>query len=386
MKSVDLDTAALSPALDTRMSTRELLVDLGFKAVVAEYADQQPGYQYDFGNFILEASQVTGKYFQSEIYFAGILSTAREHGTVEFSLPLYVESYEQGVALIAHNIGKRFIPIRVTPWLILGRMWEEHLPSRREMRLYAQRPQCHVEAEWFRVAVKKLMEHGSQANETQVFKVSFLSGVLKFELPSQNLVMPGTGKDWRDECICFSKGLVHLSKRTPSEGITLGVWKSHLSIGRLSLKIEPSPFLNAAIRNQPNTKVPWRPKGPVESGLVAVMIRPGDVTEEMWLHALSDRVTEMALAQPDPVAAVRTAAGKMGCMEPGSPRETGQYLVENNWQLHEYFTNEMMSSEGPAFPDKVEFGDAIALEAIQDTDLTMWVDMALVLCSSAGRD
>ena len=94
----------------------------------------------------------------------------------------------------------------------------------------------------------------------------------------------------------------------------------------------------------------------------------------------------MAGAEADPVAAVRAAAWKMGCMEPRSPRDAGQFLVKSNWPLHEYFTNEMMSSEGPAFPDKVEFGDAIAQEAMEATDLTTWVDMVLALCSTAGRD
>ena len=238
MPRLDLDATASSPPSSTRMSTRDLLVDLGFKAVIAEYTDQQPGYQYDFGNFILEASQVTGNSYQSEMYFAGIMSTERTHGMVEFSLLLDVESYEQGVTLIAHNIGRHFNPTRATPWLSLGRMWEEHFPGRREARLYAQRPHCHVEAEWFRVAVKKLIDHGSKAEDTQVFKVTFMSSVLKFELPNQILVMPAKGKDWSDSYICLSKGLVHISNRTPSEGIRLGIWKGELVIGRSHLRIE----------------------------------------------------------------------------------------------------------------------------------------------------
>lgn len=239
MPMFDLDATASSPPSSTRMSTRDLLVDLGFKAVIAEYTDQQPGYQYDFGNFILEASQVTGNSYQSEMYFAGIMSTERTHGMVEFSLLLDVESYEQGVALIAHNIGRHFNPTRATPWLSLGRMWEEHLPGRREARLYAQRPHCHVEAEWFRVAVKKLIKHGSKADDSHVFTVSFTSGVLRFTLPNQILVMPAQGKDWSETYVGLSKGLAHISNRTPSEGICLGIWKGKLAIGRSCVGIEP---------------------------------------------------------------------------------------------------------------------------------------------------
>ncbi|MDO8687622.1 MAG: hypothetical protein Q7K41_03430 [Dehalococcoidales bacterium] len=242
MPMFDLDTTASSHPSSTRVSTRDLLVDMGFEPVIATFTDQQPGYRYNFGNFVLHASQVTSKYLRPEILFTGTMATPRVIGTVEFSLPLDVESYEQGVALIAHNIGRSFNPLVPTLWLDQGRAWEEHLPGRREARLYAQRPHCHVEAEWFRVAVKKLIEHGSTADDSQVFTLTFMSGVLKFELPNQILVMPARGKDWSDRYVCLSKGLAHISNRTPSDGIGLGVWKGELAIGRSRLKIE-SHFL-----------------------------------------------------------------------------------------------------------------------------------------------
>jgi hypothetical protein len=66
-----------------------------------------------------------------------------------------------------------------------------------------------------------------------------MSGVLKFELPNQILVMPARGKVWSDRYVCLSKGLAHISNRTPSDGIGLGVWKGELAIGRSRLKIEP---------------------------------------------------------------------------------------------------------------------------------------------------
>ena len=159
-----------------------------------------------------------------------------------------------------------------------------------------------------------------------------------------------------------------------------------MEIGRLRLKIKPPPcsVLNSSLGQI--TKVAWQPKGPVEIGLVAVRIRLGDITEEMWLQALSDRVSEMALAESDPIAAVRAAAWKMNCLAPHSPKDAGQFLVKGNWALHEHFTNQMMSSEGPPFPAKVEFGDKSAQEAMQDTNLTMWVDMAIALCDTSGRD
>ena len=42
------------PVTGVGMSTRSLLLGLGFRPVQARWTDQQPGYQYDFGNFVLE--------------------------------------------------------------------------------------------------------------------------------------------------------------------------------------------------------------------------------------------------------------------------------------------------------------------------------------------
>ena len=80
--------------------------------------------------------------------------------------------------------------------------------------------------------MKKLIDHGSKADDTQVFTLSFMSGVLRFTLPNQILFIPAQGKDWSETYVCLLKGLAHISNKTPSEGIHLGIWKSELVIGR----------------------------------------------------------------------------------------------------------------------------------------------------------
>jgi hypothetical protein len=228
----------VSPMGGIRMKTRALLVDLRFQTEVARYTDQQPGYHYDFGNLVLHVSQVTNEYLRQTMLFTGTAYSPRSIGSVEFSLPLDVESYEQGVALIAYNIGQDFKPTRPTPWLLLGRMWEEHLPGRRELRLFQQRPQCNVEADWFRVAVKKLMACGENAAEGAYFSVSFAGNVLTVALPDQQLVMPATGKDWPQAYQCLASGLRHLPRRTPSIGVSVSIWDGCLTIGRLQLPVQ----------------------------------------------------------------------------------------------------------------------------------------------------
>ncbi len=241
MSSIDSESKLSSSTTWTQMSTRKLLVELKFETVVAQYTDQQPGYRYNFGNFVLNASQVTSEYLRPEILFTGIMSTPRVCGMVEFSLPLEVESYEQGVALIAYNIGRNFTPTRATPWLLLGRMWEEHLPGRHEMRLYKQRPQCHVNAEWFRVAVKKLIAAGEKASDESRFTVTFRDSVLKFDLAGEILAMPAAGNSWKQVCQCRTRELMRLSKRTPSSGMPFCIWDNCLLIGNRRVRLEALP-------------------------------------------------------------------------------------------------------------------------------------------------
>lgn len=237
MASIDVTEDDFRFPAGQSVRTRDLLVNLGFESVLARFTDQQPGYRYDFGNLDLQASQVTNLYCRPEILFTGVISMPRMLGSVEFSLPLELESYEQGVALIAHNIGRAFVPEIPTPWLLLGRSWEEHLLGRREPVLYQQRPQCHVDADWFKVAVKKLVAAGKEAHEAETFSVSFLENVLKIDLAKTGLLMPAAGTSWAQTYVCLATRLKHLSRRTPSSGVSISVWENRLTIGRLQLQL-----------------------------------------------------------------------------------------------------------------------------------------------------
>ena len=238
MSLFDADATRFAHELDpSSMETRDLLADLGFEPFMAQFTDQQPGFRYNFGNLVLEAVQVTNQYCRPEMLFTGTVKTARMFGSVSFFLFLNVESFEQGVALIAYNIGRDFKSILPTPWLELGRSFEEHLPGRRELRLFQQRPKCHVEAEWFRVAVKKLIAAGEASKPNETFCASFLGDVLKFDLSGQCVAMPATGSAWPKSHFCLSAGLRRLSKRTPSVGIEVSIRDGRLAIGGLRLPL-----------------------------------------------------------------------------------------------------------------------------------------------------
>lgn len=170
--------------------------------------------------------------------FSGHLASLDSFQVFDFMLPLQVDSFEQGVAFITYNLGKKFAPKRPTPWLELGREWEDLLPWRQKAILYNQRPNCHAEADWFRVAVKKLVSCGQQADDAQRFEVSCLDGILKFKMDDQTVALQVKGNDWPESYFGKTKLLTRISKRTPSDGVAIGVWEERLSIGRISLRLE----------------------------------------------------------------------------------------------------------------------------------------------------
>jgi hypothetical protein len=219
------------------IKTRELLVELKFEPTLAEFTSAQPGYCYRFGNLDLQAVEVTNEYLRPVMMFSGVKTMPSSFESVQLELPMELDSFEQGVALIAHAIGPRFTPLEATAWLEQGRLWEDHLPGRVDLRLFQQRPKCHVEAAWFRVALKKLRMAAEGTPEGQEFLVGFREDVLRIELPSEVVALPASGKPWPKMYRAGLKGLSFLSKRTPAEGVELDIWKGHITIGRLRLPV-----------------------------------------------------------------------------------------------------------------------------------------------------
>jgi hypothetical protein len=214
-----------------------LLELLEFKPATANFTDEQPGYFYDFGNLRLEVVQVTSQYLRPIMLFTGTMRTARSFGSVEFELLMEVDSFEQGVALITMGIGYDFMPLKATPWFDQGKELQDHLPGRAERREYEGRPQCMVEADWFRLAAKKLRAAAESSVATDTFSVSFKQDTLRFELPDRVVVVPAAGDQWSTTYRGLVTELRYLSRRTPSGGLSVSVWKERIQIGRLGLSV-----------------------------------------------------------------------------------------------------------------------------------------------------
>ena len=123
--------------------------------------------------------------------------------------------------------------------------------------------------------------------------------------------------------------------------------------------------------------VAWAPKGyeaPLE--LIAVKIKPGQVTKAQWWEALSDRIADLAMKAGEKETA--QACRMLGVPMTERLEEVGQSLVLNNLQL--LTSLNLAMPEHDPFPATVgepsqEMKDALSL------DLMDWVELASSMAS-----
>lgn len=119
------------------LKTEDVLRALGFKVDDNVLSDGGPGLSFDFGNFKLEASCNVNQWLRPVVVLGGVMTTTnRTNAVVHFEIPLELESFEQGIALVAYCLDSyspngRFEPALPAPWLIEGRKHRKLLPWNR---------------------------------------------------------------------------------------------------------------------------------------------------------------------------------------------------------------------------------------------------------------
>lgn len=89
------------------MDTRTVFEHLGFKEDWQAITEQPPGYFYDFGNLLLCAIECTSCRSSKPVFLiGGVKCGPRSVGQIEFEMPLTIDSFEQGVALITQLLAK----------------------------------------------------------------------------------------------------------------------------------------------------------------------------------------------------------------------------------------------------------------------------------------
>lgn len=204
--------------------------------------DQEPSYRYDFGNLELTVTQVMNLKFQSIFLFGGVAMDSRSIKEIDFQMPLDVESFEQGVAWISYGIDQDFRSLNPCPSFSQGIEWQEHLPWVRDQKDYQARPQCLVDRDWFRVAVKKIRQLIDSADNKDLALFAFDGGILKITVCGHILAMPARGEAWKEQYAISAKKLDFLPKRLMYGTIQLIIWEGRLMIGRRSWNLVTYPI------------------------------------------------------------------------------------------------------------------------------------------------
>ena len=120
---------------------------------------------------------------------------------------------------------------------------------------------------------------------------------------------------------------------------------------------------------------PWYPEkivAPPE--LTAVSVPKGQLSEKDWIEALSDRVSDLALKEENPLEAANEACRRLDLPGVDNANQVGEALVKYNLNLLTFLSAEQRENQWPA---QVNGPSEPAKQALKDVDLESWVELAL---------
>ena len=133
-------------------------------------------------------------------------------------------------------------------------------------------------------------------------------------------------------------------------------------------------------------KVAYYPKGILAPiALLAVMVPVGVVTHNIWIDALSDRISDMVDLESNPQEAAEQACRALDCPHCSDPDQLGQCIVEGNLNFQTWINNSFIG-EGDPFSARAKEDNAKALKAIQRTNLKAWIRHAKKLMTGEALE
>ncbi len=198
-------------------------VELGEILQKVGFSSTEVGFKYDFDFFELRACRVFDPFRGGDVYhFYAYYVTPRSIGELDFVIPSFVDSYEQGVAFIYYHLrktpGKKSnIPF----WLIEGYSYYDLLPWRsreieqeRDHEAFLKAPKAFVEYEYIKIIIKKLKHMVTLASDSDTVKFSFDGEVFKIVCNNEILAAaPAKGQKWEKEAFVKTLSLENLPNR-----------------------------------------------------------------------------------------------------------------------------------------------------------------------------
>lgn len=214
--------------------TVKALKKLGFEPDDAVLSDDGAGLSYNFGNLTLSACRVLNLSFAQIILVSGVYASPHTIAHVEIQLPLRVASIEQCAAFIAwginEQIGRNFVPLVPTDWLELGRNNFDTLLWIKEQKLYEARPQCAVERDWLKLALRDLRSLLPTLAESDSLSFNFQNEIFSIRANQKLFALPAAGNNWKSQYEITAANFRDFPKRLNCQEIEISVWENYLHL------------------------------------------------------------------------------------------------------------------------------------------------------------
>jgi hypothetical protein len=225
-----------------------MLPSLGFQPdSEVVFSDICPRLTLDFGNLKLSAADVVSPYSGEIVLFSGVLATRDTVAEVQFELPRRIESLKQCAAWIVWNLdqhsnGRTFRPARDVDWINEARQNRRLLPWVMSQAEFDARPQCTVQRDWLRLALKNLSEQLVSLPDKAIVAFSFDGAVFAIRCETKVIAFPGEGLPWTVRFRVQAKTLRRQPKRLMREDISVSVWESRIRFGSWSYEGTVAPL------------------------------------------------------------------------------------------------------------------------------------------------
>jgi hypothetical protein len=167
------------------------------------------------------------------VLFTGVLKTPRSLGQVHFEMPRRIATIKKCAAWIVWNLDQ-FSEFRANhhiAWVEEGRKNQRLLPWVMSMAEYNARPQCIVQRDWLRLALKALGEYLAALSDNASIVFSFDGSVLSIRFEKKVIALAGEGSPWTVSFRVEARALRRLPKRLVGEVIGVSIWESRITVG-----------------------------------------------------------------------------------------------------------------------------------------------------------
>ena len=219
----------------------DVLLRIGF---IYHADNNQPCYTYDLGLFELTAAPEIVDWIGRKLFvLRGMYHTRRRIEYVDYKMPLHVETFEQGVALLAYALRGHEPRVGAHPWFVDGLAWKDHLPWMRDTAASIardaeiERSTCYVARAWFRLAAKDLLARAASSPEFPHVRIGFDGRILTFDVAGHPIVVGAKGEAWPTPVLVAAEHFQALPKRFPHDPVRVTLWENAILIHHARLPV-----------------------------------------------------------------------------------------------------------------------------------------------------